>query len=102
MLMPPTLPMAMATPMPLLFPLAPALVLTQSPRELFFLMLDMLDTTVTTLARGLLMPMPTMQLTPMPMDMLMLSPRELPFPMLDMLDTTVTTLARGLLMPMPT
>merc|ERR1719348_893599 len=66
--------MAMATPMPQLSPLAPALVLTLSPRELPFLMLDMQDTMVTTLARGLLMLMPTMLLTPMPTDMPPLSP----------------------------
>merc|ERR1719516_932443 len=116
MLMPPTLPMAMAIPMLLLSLLAPALVWTPSPRELFFLMLDMLDTTVTTLARGLLTLMPTMPLTPMPMDMLPLSPlapalvltqsprdlMPLPRDMFLTMDMLVTTLARGLLMLMPT
>merc|ERR1711915_58095 len=113
----PTLPMAMATPMPLLFPSAPALVLTPSPKELLFLMLDMLVTMATTLARGLLMLMPTMLLIPMLlMDMLPLfllapalvltpSPRVLMLPLKDMSLTMVmlaTTLARGLLMLMLT
>merc|ERR1712048_391204 len=66
--------MAMATLMLLLSPLAPALVLTPSPRELLFPMLDMLDTMATTSARGLQMLMPTMLLIPMPMDMPLLSP----------------------------
>merc|ERR1711935_27419 len=114
----PILPMAMDTHMPMLVsPLDPALVLTQSPRELFP-MLDMLDTMVTTLARGLLMPMPTMVpilmlpllpmlpvspsapapvLTPSPR-VWMLQPRDT-LPTLDMLDTIS---ARGLLMLMPT
>merc|ERR1712176_865556 len=74
----PTMPLTpMATPMPLLSPLAPALVLTQSPRDLMLLPRDMfltMDMLVTTLARGLLTLMPTMPLTPMPMDMLLLSP----------------------------
>merc|ERR1711935_675372 len=74
----------------------------------------MLDTMVTTLARGLLMLMPTMVpilmlsllapalvLTPSP-KALMLSPRELLFLTLDTMDMLVTTLARGLLMLMPT
>merc|ERR1711935_195358 len=82
----------------------------------------MLDTMVTTLARGLLMLMPTMVpilmlpllhmlllcllapalvLTPLP-KALMLSPRELLFLTLDTMDMLVTTLARGLLMLMPT
>merc|ERR1711935_122910 len=82
----------------------------------------MLDTMVTTLARGLLMPMPTtllilmlpllpmlllsplaqaLVLTPSPR-VLMLSPRELLFHTLDTMDMLVTTLARGLLMLMPT
>merc|ERR1712106_1150418 len=122
MLMLHILPMAMDTPMPMLVsPLVPALVLTQSPRELFP-MLDMLDTMVTTLARGLLMLMPTtlpilmqplllmlllsplapaLVLTPSPR-VLMLSPRELLFHTLDTMDMLVTTLARGLLMLMPT
>merc|ERR1712243_421295 len=74
----PTMPLTpMPMDMPLLSPLAPALVLTQSPRDLMPLHRDMsltMDMPVTTLARGLLMPMPTMLLTPMPMDMLLLSP----------------------------
>merc|ERR1711935_873908 len=105
-------------------PLAPALVLTQSPRvlmlsprELLFHTLDIMDMLVTTLARGLLMLMPTMLpilmlmlefplapalvLTPSPR-VLMLSPRELLFLTLDIMDMLVTTLARGLLMLMPT
>merc|ERR1711935_702347 len=116
MLMLPILPMAMDTPMPMLVsPLDQALVWTLSPRELFP-MLDMLDTMVTTLARGLLMLMPTMLpilmlplspsapalvLTPSPR-VLMLSHRELLFLTLDTVDMLVTTLARGLLMLMPT
>merc|ERR1712128_198645 len=111
--------------MPLLSPSAPALVLTPSPRvlmlsprELLFLTLDTMDMPVTTLARGLLMLMPTMLpilmqplllmlllsplapalvLTPSPR-VLMLSPRELLFHTLDTMDMLVTTLARGLLM----
>merc|ERR1712029_1055217 len=62
MLMLPTLPMAMVSPMPMPeFPLAPALVSTPSPRDLMLPPRDMppsmdtLDTTDTTLARGLLM-----------------------------------------------
>merc|ERR1712128_411323 len=43
----------------LLSPLAPALVLMLSPRELLFHTLDTMDMLVTTLARGLLMLMPT-------------------------------------------
>merc|ERR1711935_377233 len=130
MLMLPILPMAMDTPMPMLeSPLVPALVLTQSPRdltlsprELLFHTLDIMDMLVTTLARGLLMLMPTMVLilmlpllpmlllsllaqalvlTPSPR-VLMLSPRELLFHTLDTMDMLVTTLARGLLMLMPT
>merc|ERR1712133_80828 len=114
--MPPTLPMAMATPMPLLSPLVPALALTPSPRELLFPMLDMLDTMVTTLERGLLTLMPTMLLTPMPMDMPLLSPLApalvltqsprdsmmLPRDMSPTMDMLVTTLARSLLTLMPT
>merc|ERR1712021_242699 len=82
----------------------------------------MLDTMVTTLARGLLMPMPTtllilmlpllamlpgaplapaLVLTQSPR-VLMLSPRELLSHTLDIMDMLVTTLARGLLMLMPT
>merc|ERR1712176_1004176 len=77
MLMPtmPLTPMPMDT--PLLSPLAPALVLTQSPRDLMLLPRDMfltMDMLVTTLARGLLTLMPTIPLTPMPMDMLLLFP----------------------------
>merc|ERR1711892_76052 len=79
------------------FPLDPALVLTPSPRVLMLQPRDMLptmDMLVTTLARGLLMLMPTMLpilmlmlefpldpalvLTPSPR-VLMLSPRELLF-----------------------
>merc|ERR1711935_6643 len=82
----------------------------------------MLDTMVTTLARGLLMLMPTtllilmlplllmlllspwapaLVLTQSPR-VLMLSHRELLFHTLDTMDMLVTSLARGLLMPMPT
>merc|ERR1711935_516326 len=109
MLMLPILPMAMDTPMPMLeSPLVPALVLTQSPRvlmlsprELLFHTLDIMDMLVTTLARGLLMLMPTMLpilmhmlefpldpaqvLTPSPR-VLMLQPRDM-LPTMDM-DTT--------------
>merc|ERR1711935_779011 len=56
-------------PMLLLSLLAPALVLTPSPRvlmlshrELLFHTLDTMEMLVTSLARGLLMPMPTMLL----------------------------------------
>merc|ERR1712106_988783 len=85
----------------LLSPLAPALVLTLSPRELLFHTLDTMDMLVTTLARGLLMLMPTMLpilmlmlefpldralvLTPSPR-VLMLQPRDM-LPTMDM-DTT--------------
>merc|ERR1712021_289922 len=55
-------------PMLLLSLLAQALVLTLSPRELLFHTLDTMDMLVTTLARGLLMLMPTM----LPILMLML------------------------------
>merc|ERR1719516_62711 len=58
----PILPMVMVSPMPMLvFPLAPALALIPSPRDLMLPPRDMspsmdtLDTMVTTLARGLLM-----------------------------------------------
>merc|ERR1719348_2768445 len=105
--------------MPLLSPLAPALVLTQSPRDLMPLPRDTsltMDMLVTTLAKGLLMLMPTMLLTPMPMDMPLLSPlapaldltqsprdsMPLPRDMSLTMDMLVTTLARGLLMLMPT
>merc|ERR1712134_34793 len=118
----PTLPTAMASLMPMLvFPSAPAVVLTQSLRDLLFpLILGILDTMDTTLARGLLMLMlmlsmlPTLTLplslmpefplapalvsTPSP-KVLMLPPRDMP-PSMDTLDTTDTTLARGLLMLM--
>merc|ERR1712198_316762 len=99
------IPMPMGpTPMLLLFPLDPALVLTPSPREL--------PSLPTTLARDLLMLMPitdtTMELTLMPMVLILMlllfpsapalvltpSPRELP--------SLPTTLARDLLMLMPT
>merc|ERR1712142_1284498 len=116
------MPTMLLSPMPMdmlpLSPLAPALVLTQSPRDLMLLPRDMsltMDMLATTLARGLLTLMPTMLLTHMPMDMLPLSllapalvltqsPRDLmPLPR-DMSLTTdmlATTLARGLLMLMP-
>merc|ERR1712121_590211 len=75
------MPTMLLTPMPmdmlLLSPLAPALDLTQSPRDLMPLPRDMsltMDMLVTTLASGLLMLMPTMLLTPMPTDMLLLFP----------------------------
>merc|ERR1719348_2853246 len=77
MLMPTMLLTHMPTDMPLLAPLAPALVLTQSPRDLMPLPRDMsltMDMLVTTLARGLLTLMPTIPLTPMPMDTPLLSP----------------------------
>merc|ERR1711892_690410 len=77
MLMPTMVPILMLPLLPML-PLslsAPALVLTPSPRvlmlaarELLFLILDTMDIMVTTLARGLLMLMPTM----LPILMLML------------------------------
>merc|ERR1711892_1510902 len=96
------------------FPLDPALVLTPSPRvlmlsprESLFLTLDTMDMLVTTLARGLLMLMPTM----LPILMLMLefpldpalvstpSPRVLmlqPRDMLPTMDMDTTPLASKL------
>merc|ERR1712106_689201 len=77
MLMPTMVPILMLPLLPMLplSPLAPALVLTPSPRvlmlsprELLFHTLDIMDMLVTTLARGLLMLMPTM----LPILMLML------------------------------
>merc|ERR1712115_127528 len=114
----PTLPMVMASLMPMqVFPSAPAVDLTLSPRELPSPTWGILDSMDTTLARGLLMPMlmlsmlpshtlplslmpeflldPALVLTPSPRD-LMLPPRDMP-PILDTLDTMDTTLARGLL-----
>merc|ERR1712115_493694 len=115
----PTLPMVMASLMPMqVFPSAPAVDLTLSPRELPSPTLGILDSMDTTLARGLLMPMlmlsmlpshtlplslmpeflldPALVLTPSPRD-LMLPPRDMP-PSMDTLATMDTTLARGLLM----
>merc|ERR1712003_387904 len=95
MLMPtmPLTPMHMDT--LLLSPLAPALVLTQSPRDLMLLPRDMfltMDMLVTTLARGLLTLMPTMPLTPIPMDTPLL------FPLAPALDLTQSPRD---LMPLP-
>merc|ERR1712004_257665 len=102
----------------LLFPSAPALVLTPSPRDLMLLLRE-LPSPLTTSARDLLMLMPTtdttMELIPMPMVptlMLLLflsapalvltpSPRDL-MPSLRELPSPLTTSAKDLLMLMPT
>merc|ERR1712098_46139 len=82
--------------MPLLFPLAPALVLTPSPRDLMLPLRDMSLTMVmlaTTLAKGLLMLTLTMPLIPMLlMDMLLLFPLAL---------ALVLTPSPRVLMPLP-
>merc|ERR1712025_845447 len=81
MLMLPTLPMVMASLMPMLeFPLAPALVSTPSPRDLMLPprdmppTLDTLNIMDTTLARGLLKLMLSMLPTLMPPQSPMLMP----------------------------
>merc|ERR1719348_1816145 len=79
-----------------LFLLAPALVLTPSPRDLMLPLRDMYLTMVmlaTTLARGLLMLMPTMLLTPMLLMVMLLL-----FPLAPAL---VLTPSLRVLMPLP-